>query len=369
MGLPQKAASLAPLTAPPSARKLRKGELLFAEGENSRAMYFLKNGIIRLFKKKGDSVIELDTVHSGQVLGELAFLDGNPRSASGEALTDCDLVEVSGAAFTQTLSTMPDWLKILLKTVVGRLRNASTRIRQLETASSAVDYSDKSGKRASNYIYLSSTDVMKGLSAMLITASRATMSPGANVLPGEIRIALLNRYGNQIMGVPVAKLATLLDLMTGVGLVTTSDDASGNRTQLKDPDFLEQVIGYLNDENLCEPSKRHDLTPRGFLLMSLINKHLPHFPRDEKTGLSAVNLAKIQETEAAAAGGKELFKLDDFTQLATFGYASPLDLRSNTEILTSLDPDAFHRAYRLQRIVINIQAINEQKRKQNAGIK
>jgi len=50
----------------------------------------VKTGMIRLFKKKGDSQIELDTIHSGQVVGELAFLDGNPRSASGEALTDCD---------------------------------------------------------------------------------------------------------------------------------------------------------------------------------------------------------------------------------------------------------------------------------------
>src|SRR5580658_176073 len=80
-------------------RKLKRGELLFAEGENSRAMYLIQNGMLRLYKKKGDANIELDTVHSGQIVGELAFLDGNPRSASGEALTDMEIIEISGPAF------------------------------------------------------------------------------------------------------------------------------------------------------------------------------------------------------------------------------------------------------------------------------
>src|SRR6185437_5111604 len=117
---PAQQAAQAP-TSGPQVRRLKKGELLFAEGENSRAMYLIRAGMIRLYKKKGESFIELDTVHSGQILGELAFLDGNPRSASGEALTDCELIEISGPTFQQVLVKLPDWLKILMKTIVGRL--------------------------------------------------------------------------------------------------------------------------------------------------------------------------------------------------------------------------------------------------------
>src|SRR3954467_3009621 len=94
-GAPARPGSGPPISSAAQSRKLKKGELLFAEGENSRAMYYLKTGMIRIFKKKGDSQIEIDTVRSGQIIGELAFLDGNPRSASGEALTDCELMEVS----------------------------------------------------------------------------------------------------------------------------------------------------------------------------------------------------------------------------------------------------------------------------------
>lgn len=341
----------------PKVLKVPKGELLFAEGENSRAMYLLKSGMVRLFKRKGDAVIELDTVHAGQVLGELAFLDGNPRSASGEALIECDLVEISGPAFVQTLTMMPEWVKILLKTVVGRLRNASTRIRQLETSSSAVDYSDKSGKRNSNYVYLSAGDVLKGLSALLLVTARAP----------ELKVELYHRYGNQIMGVPVAKLTSLTELLTQIGILGSEEGGTGAIVLLKDQEFLEKFIQYLNQENLCEPGKRHDLPPRSFLLMSLMQKHLARFPRNEETGMVEVNLATIQELERK--DGKDLFKLDDFTSLASLGYGTVLNHKSGTEILTSVNAGHFTLAYRLQRIVIGIQAINEQKRKQNAGIK
>ena len=60
----------------PKVISLKKGELLFSEGEQSKAMYYLREGQIRVFKKKANSAIEIDTVRAGQIIGELAFLDG-----------------------------------------------------------------------------------------------------------------------------------------------------------------------------------------------------------------------------------------------------------------------------------------------------
>src|SRR4051812_18346084 len=135
--------------------RVKKGELLFKEGDKSRAMYLLKSGMIRLFTRRGNTNIEIDTIRPGQILGELAFLDGNPRSLSGEALSECELIEISGPMFIDVLSKTPDWLKILLKTVVGRLRAANTRIRQLESSNASLNYSDKEGGKRSGYQYLS----------------------------------------------------------------------------------------------------------------------------------------------------------------------------------------------------------------------
>ena len=74
---------------------LNKGDILFKEGERSRGMYILQEGSLRLYKKKGQGFIELAVIHSGEVIGELAFFDGEPRSASAEALSACKLIMVS----------------------------------------------------------------------------------------------------------------------------------------------------------------------------------------------------------------------------------------------------------------------------------
>jgi CRP-like cAMP-binding protein len=335
--------------------RLKKGELLFAEGENSRAMYYLKTGMIRIFKKKGDAHIEINTVHSGEIIGELAFLDGNPRSASGEALTDCELMEISGPTFQAVLMNMPEWLKILLKTIVGRLRTASTRIRQLETASTAYDYSDKDGKRQAHYVYLSPNDVLKIATGLILVASRN----GEQAKDGiDIRVGLLQRYVNQIMGVPVAKITTFLDVLAQVGITNVSDDG---RVALVDIDFLEQMITYLNEENLLEPSKRHDISVKAFIIMSLIAKHLSKYPPNESTGVCNVNLAEIKKLETLQ--GKEPFRFDELQDLVKLSYCANPTIKSATEAFTSVKKEPFIHAFKLQRIVMAVNAVNEQKRK------
>jgi CRP/FNR family transcriptional regulator, cyclic AMP receptor protein len=368
MGVPaqtQKSASTQlsqpPLQAVPTGpqiRRLKKGELLFAEGENSRAMYLLKGGMIRLYKRKGDAHIELDTVHSGQVLGELAFLDGNPRSASGEALTDCELIEISGPTFQQVLVKLPDWLKILMKTIVGRLRTASTRIRQLESSSTSYDF-DKDGKRSAHYVYISSTDALKICTALLLVGAR-----NSPVIDGvvDVRVGLLQRYANQVMGVPVAKITSMLDILSQAGVTKFGEGEHAGKIFLRDIDFLEQLIGYMNEENLLEPSKRHDLSPRGFLTMSTLCRHLSRYPADKGTGLTAINVAEIKTLETTATG-KEPFRMEEFQELVKLAYASNLNVKSATEVLAYVKADSFSLATRFQRVILGISAGNEQKTK------
>jgi CRP/FNR family transcriptional regulator, cyclic AMP receptor protein len=368
MGVPAQTQKLAstqmsqpPLQAVPTGpqvRRLKKGELLFAEGENSRAMYLLKTGMIRLYKRKGDAHIELDTVHTGQVLGELAFLDGNPRSASGEALTDCELIEISGPTFQQVLVKLPDWLKILMKTIVGRLRTASTRIRQLESSSTNYDF-DKDGKRSAHYVYLSSSDALKICTALLLVGAR-----NSPVIDGvvDVRVGLLQRYANQVMGVPVAKITSMLDILAQAGVTKFGEGEHTGKVFLREIDFLEQLIGYMNEENLLEPSKRHDISPRGFVIMSTLYKHLSRYPIDKSTGMTAINVAEVKGLEMTATQ-KEPFRLEEFQELVKLGYASNLNVKAANEVLSYVKADTFALNTRFQRVILGISAANEQKQK------
>lgn len=352
---PQSAKTAAQPAKKPVMRTLKKGDTLFKEGDHSRSMYFVKSGMIRIFKKKGDSAIELDTIRAGQIIGELAFLDGNPRSASAEALTTCELTEIGIDTFSSTLKSIPDWLKIMLKTVVARLRSASTRIRQLESASTS--YSNKDGKRTAGYVYLSSYDVLKVMAAILLVTSRNGKDSEKGV---GIKISLLQRYANQVMGIPVAKITTVIDLLAEQGMVNLGDAETGADITVIDADGIESFIAYLNEENIAEPSKRHDLTDRGFVVMSAIAKTLKNFKKDESTGMTQINVVDVINL-ASEEKGSEAFKIQEAEELYKLGYISSLSAKSTTEVFCNLKEKEFEEAYGNQKIVKAIEKANQEK--------
>lgn len=259
---------------------------------------------------------------------------------------------------------MPEWLKILLKAIVGRLRSASTRIRQLESANTGVDYSNKGGVgvKSTNYFYLSPLDVLKTLTAILLVASREKGS-GKNV---ELSQALLTRYATQVMGVAAAKITTILGLLESAGQAKLTDN--GEHAEISDVDFIEQLIIYLNNENLAEAGKRHDMNPRTYAVMGMIVKNLDSFAKNPETGQTIVNIAKVKELEAVASGKKEPFRMDDFAPLMAMGYCSDLDVQSADEMNTELDANEFAKAYRFQAVAMAITAVNENKRAAGAGV-
>lgn len=320
-------------------------------------MYLIRTGMVRIFKKKGDQQIEIDTLRSGQIVGEMAFLDGNPRSASAEALTETELVEISKSIYDSTMIQVPEWLKVLLKAIVARLRSTTTKMKNLESSSSEMNYSD--GRR--NFIFLGVHDALKISSAVLLVAGN-----GKEDLPEGKRIKMgsLERYANQVMGVPVAKLTSFIDILKQANIVHISDNSQD--VALKDPVLLESFIQYVCDENLLEPTKRHDISIRGFLVMGLIAKHLDKFPKDETTGMANVNMIEIQKLEMSAAG-KEPFRMDEFVELVTIGHATNLTVLSTDQQTTLINADAFRRAYRINRVLKIIEAMNEDKQKNALG--
>ena len=256
------------------------------------------------------------------------------------------------------MKVVPDWLKLLLKTVVGRLRTASTRIRQLEQASTSYDYSSKDGKRTSHYVYLSTYDILKVCSAILLVGARAQKKDEKG--NPEIRISILQRYANQIMGVPVAKVTSIIDALGQNGVMSSDDGSGAAPTVLKEPNLLEKFISYANEENLKEPSKRHDLSIKGFLIMSLISKYIKNYPVDPKTGMAEVNIAEISRKEKEKTG-KEPFRMDEFPELTRQGFATEMNIRSTDEVVTQVRAEEFVQNFKFIRIAKSFELINEQK--------
>lgn len=113
----------------PNLVKLEKGDTLLHEGENSHSMYWLQKGQLSVHKKHGNSEILLGHVYSGEIVGEMSFLDDEPRSATVRALTDCELLEIHNEKYEKIFLTQPKWLQVLIRTLLDRLRRANARIK------------------------------------------------------------------------------------------------------------------------------------------------------------------------------------------------------------------------------------------------
>ena len=109
--------------------KLNPGDYLLREGEKSTEMYYLQSGTLAVFKRKGEKENQIGTIISGELVGEMSFLDKEPRSASVKAMTESILVVVPHEKLEATLNGLPKWFTALLHTLLDRLRKANARVR------------------------------------------------------------------------------------------------------------------------------------------------------------------------------------------------------------------------------------------------
>jgi CRP/FNR family transcriptional regulator, cyclic AMP receptor protein len=112
------------LFARATARHLRAGETLFNIGDDGSGCYLLDRGVLKVntVSEQGET-LTLAVVGAGSIVGELALIDGRPRSASIVAVKDCELSFISRALFEECVLN-PEISRYLLNVLAARLREA-----------------------------------------------------------------------------------------------------------------------------------------------------------------------------------------------------------------------------------------------------
>ncbi len=109
--------------------KLVPDQILLREGEHSQSMFWVQSGQFVVTKKRGTEDVLLGHVYPGELVGEISFLDNEPRSATVKAISECDVIEIPQETLDKIFSTQPKWMEILVKTMGERLRKANARIK------------------------------------------------------------------------------------------------------------------------------------------------------------------------------------------------------------------------------------------------
>jgi len=105
---------------------LASDEILLNEGDKGDSVYLVKQGKLTAYKKSGNEAIELGTISSGEFVGEMAYINGEARSANVKSLTDCELIEIPNDCLDMVLFSKPAWSKALVKTLSSRLKKSNT---------------------------------------------------------------------------------------------------------------------------------------------------------------------------------------------------------------------------------------------------
>jgi len=113
-------------------KKLKQGEILFTEGDPSKSMYIVKAGRLIVFQGKGSTEVQLGDVGPDEVVGEMAYFDRKPRSASVKAKMYSEVLELSYKSLETQFDALPNWIQALVKSINEHLRQANARIQELE---------------------------------------------------------------------------------------------------------------------------------------------------------------------------------------------------------------------------------------------
>jgi CRP/FNR family cyclic AMP-dependent transcriptional regulator len=112
-------------------RVFPRGSLLMFEHEPGERVMILLAGRVKISRVGDDGrEVLLGIRDPGDVLGELAFIDGHPRIASATALEDVEAVVMPASTFRAHLECTPRVAVVLLEVVTRRVRDATVKLSQ-----------------------------------------------------------------------------------------------------------------------------------------------------------------------------------------------------------------------------------------------
>ncbi|WP_050789484.1 Crp/Fnr family transcriptional regulator [Roseibium aggregatum] len=110
-------------------KKFSAGEVIFTMGTLGQSMMAIAEGTVRvsMFTPSGGEVTLTD-LKTGDVFGEIALLDGQERSASVKALTNCTVVVLERRNFLEVLRRDSNLSIKLIELLCQRVRRSDERM-------------------------------------------------------------------------------------------------------------------------------------------------------------------------------------------------------------------------------------------------
>ncbi len=113
-------------------RTFGKGTIIFHKGSPGRSLYIIESGRIRIFLlSRSGQEIWVNVYGPGDVFGELALLDGLPRSAGAMVLEKTVVYTLYRDDFMECVETYPRMARSIIAELCARLRYTTDCVEHL----------------------------------------------------------------------------------------------------------------------------------------------------------------------------------------------------------------------------------------------
>jgi len=269
-------------------RKIEKDHYLFREGDAPDAMYIIKSGKLAVVKSKQNSEIILAEKGVGGMIGEMAFFDNKPRSASVKALKDSEVIALPYKALHAQFQNFPEWCKAIMRTVNEHLRDANQRIKQLEKA-------ETDGELFPPHTI---TKLVSILSFVGMRYGKNSPEDGGIVIDGH----RLRNYTIQVFQEATHKMDKLLMVFEGLNLAKSIDLGEGRKKIIIfQADLLFQFVEWYNEWLFKKESDRIVVKEEELKLVNGVLHFAKKAPKDEK-GMAKLDLTHMQNESMKELG-------------------------------------------------------------------
>ncbi|NCN95624.1 MAG: Crp/Fnr family transcriptional regulator [Bdellovibrionales bacterium] len=283
-------------------KKLQNGEILFREGDPSDSMFVIKSGRIAITKSKGAGEIILAEKKKGEMLGEMAFFDNKPRSAGAKAVSECEVIVLPFSSLYAQFKTFPEWLKAVVRTVNGHLRDANARIKNLEQATGAEEE-------------VFPPHLVTRLCAIISLVGFKCGEKAENGM--VVPFSVLRNYCIQIFQQPTNKLEKLMEVLSALGHMKVEELGEGKRRiTILNHEVLTQFTDWYNKYLFTEEAKRVTISEKELPAIRALLFYGEKLEPDGK-GFTQVNLTEMQNNSMKDLN--TLFNTSDADSLAEKG--------------------------------------------------
>jgi CRP/FNR family transcriptional regulator, cyclic AMP receptor protein len=110
-------------------KSVKRGATIFAKGDPGNSLFAVCTGNVKITTPSAegkDTVFNL--LKEGDIFGEIALLDGHPRTADAVAATDCELLVIERRNFVPLVHSHPEIALKLIEVLCERLRRTSEQV-------------------------------------------------------------------------------------------------------------------------------------------------------------------------------------------------------------------------------------------------